>query len=395
MQIMIKLFKLAVINILIILGLLIFANLAVISIYQLTHSKLFSDSQKNKLQNKWRLPNYKNLEWAHKHFEEFAELQSEYVSYIDWRRLPYKGQTINIDEQGIRYTPQSELATEKSPLVVFLGGSSMWGTGSNDANTIPALFAQIARGRYRTVNYGEASYNAFQGYLFLKLQTINGLKPYIVIAYDGVNDADSLMPDRSPFSHPRENQIREVMKGKDRIDEEALSFNYFLLKPLKSFIARYKDHNVTYQTYEIGRENVEQKAKFLLESWMCTKRLAEANRAYFVAVLQPHAGVGKPYLNHLRLDEGNLRSRHLKLDETKLARYKIYYQVVLELLQKPEYKDLYTHVMVPHDAFDIEDYIYIDDCHVSPNGNKIMAEKIYNHINTFIGNKKKPLQIIK
>ena len=53
-------------------------------------------------------------------------------------------------------TPQSEFATAKSPLVVFLGGSTMWGTGVDDANTIPALFAKIAEGRYRAMNLGEA-----------------------------------------------------------------------------------------------------------------------------------------------------------------------------------------------------------------------------------------------
>jgi len=392
---MINIFKIAIINILIILGLLIFANLTVISVYQLTHSGFFYDAQKNKMQNKWRLPNYRNIEWAHKHFEEFAQLQSEYVSYIDWRRLPYQGETINIDEQGIRFTPQSEFADENSPLVAFVGGSSVWGTGSNDTNTIPALFAQIAQGRYRTINLGEASYNAFQGYLFLKLQMFNGLHPSIVVSCDGVNDADSLMPDRSTFSHSRENQIRDVMKGRDRINEETLSFSNFLLRPLKSFIADYKSRHVTYQTYDVSREDVEQKAGFLLESWLSTKKLAEAHGAYFIAVLQPNAGFGKPYLKHLRLNEGSLRSRHLKLDESKLDRYRIYYQVVLELLQTPKYRDLSRHVIFPKDAFDIEDYIYIDDCHVSPNGNKIMAEKIYNYINTVVDIKKKSLQVIK
>jgi hypothetical protein len=170
-------------------------------------------------------------------FIERDELPTEYRSYIDWRRLPYRGQTINIDEQGIRFTPQSELATEKSPLVVFLGGSTMWGTGADDANTIPALFAKIAQGRYRAMNLAEAGYNAFQGYLFLKLQIINGLIPDIVVSYDGVNDALCLNPGLRPFSHQREDQIRTAMRGKDRKHEEALSFSHFFLNPLKSFIS--------------------------------------------------------------------------------------------------------------------------------------------------------------
>jgi len=99
-----------------------------------------------------------------------------------------------------------------------LGGSTMWGTGVNDANTIPALFAKIAQGRYRTINLGESAYNAFQSFLFLKLQIINGLNPDIVVSYDGVNDAYSLKSGQRPFSHQREDQIRTLMKGKDRIN---------------------------------------------------------------------------------------------------------------------------------------------------------------------------------
>jgi hypothetical protein len=191
-QITIKLFKLAIVNILVFLGLLIFLNLTVISIYQLTNFRYFTHTHENKGDDKWQLSNYKNIDWAQNHFKELKELKSEYVSYIGWRWLPYKGRTINIDKQGIRITTQSELTTATSPLVVFLGGSTMWGYGSDDSNTIPALFAQMSHGRYRIINLGEIAYNAFQGYLFLKLQIFNGLSPDMVVSYDGVNDIESI-----------------------------------------------------------------------------------------------------------------------------------------------------------------------------------------------------------
>jgi hypothetical protein len=385
MKIMVKLLKIIIINILVFLGLFIIADLTVISIYQLTHTKLFSDLDKTEENISVQLPNYKNIKWARKHFEECHEFQSEYVSYIGWRGLPYKGQTINVDEQGIRITPQSKFATEKSPLVVFLGGSTMWGVGSDDANTIPALFAQIANGRYRTMNLGELAYNAFQGYLFLRLQMINGLRPDIVVSYDGINDSSNLIPLVRPFSHSRENKIRALMKGQDRNENETLSLGHYLFNPLKSFIAKYKKNNVKYdtdETFEVGRKEAEKRAEVLLESWLCTKELAESHGAYFVAVLQPNPGVGKPYL------------KHLDLSLSIASCYKAYYSLVLKLLQTPEYQELNKHVLVLTDAFDLEEYIYIDCCcHVSPNGNKIIAEKIYNHINKFNDNKKKPLHL--
>ena len=79
---------------------------------------------------------------------------------------------------------------------------------------------------------------------------------------------------------------------------------------------------------------------------------------------------------------------HLTLDPAALTDYKIFYSAVLKLLRTPEYRKLRNHILVLTDAFDSNEYIYIDNCHVSPNGNKIIAEKIYNHINSVIYNKR-------
>ena len=368
-----KLFKIAAVNILIFLGLVIFLNLTVIAIYQLSHLKLSSHAGAH---SDWKLPNYKNIEWARAHFTEWSNLKSEYRSYIGWRRLPYRGQTINIDEKGIRMTPQSEFVTTKSPLVVFLGGSTMWGSGVDDANTIPALFAKIAEGRYRAMNLGEQGYNSLQGYLFLKLQIIDGLSPNIVVCYDGVNDSHILKPGLRPFSHQREDQIREIMKGKDTQKEEILSFSHFFLNPLKYFISQYKDNNSKDKISDISQERINQTAKALLEGWLSTKDLAEKQGADFVAILQPNAAFGKPYL------------RHLKLNEDRFKHYKLLYPEILKLLQTPRYQELSNKVLVLTDVFNLNEPIYIDDCHVSPNGNKIIAQKIYDYISNSIDNRR-------
>jgi lysophospholipase L1-like esterase len=361
----VKLLKLVVINILVLMGLLIVLNFTAILLFQ---GRLFIKHSiiRDNIDKRARLPNYKNIDWASKNFKEEDELQSEYRSYIGWRRLPYKGETININEQGIRNTPQSELATEKSLLVVFLGGSTMWGTGSDDKNTIPALFANIAQGRYRAINLAESGYNAFQGYLFLQLQIIDGLRPNVVVCYGGVNDAPFFQSGQRPFSHSRENQIRAAMKGQDRDREDVLSFSNFFLNPLKSFINIFIVKKKP--KYDFSQERTEQVAKALLESWLLTKDLAEKHGADFIAILQPNAAIGKPYLEYLKLDTDRLKC------------FSHFYPAVLKLLQSPKYQELSNNVIVLTDAFDQKEYIYIDECHVSPNGNKIIAAKIYDHI---------------
>ena len=169
------------------------------------------------------------------------------------------------------------------------------------------------------------------------------------------------------------------MKGKDRKHEEVLSFSHFFLDSLKSCVSPKVKHKK--ETYDLSQERIEQTAKALLESWLSTKDLAEKHGAYFIGVLQPNAAFGKPYLKYLKFNRGLLKHRR--------KYYKVFYPAVLKLLKTPKYQELSNHVIVLTDAFDREEYIYIDDCHVSPNGNKIIAAKIYNHITNSIDNKKK------
>src|SRR5262249_22054556 len=80
---------------------------------------------------------YAKQEWAHQYWREFLQSRkTQYHAYTVWRRAPFKGKTINIDERGIRVTPGSDCSTGSLKVFTF-GGSPMWGTGSPDWGTIP------------------------------------------------------------------------------------------------------------------------------------------------------------------------------------------------------------------------------------------------------------------
>lgn len=333
----------------------------------------------DKSDNLAALPNYENIDWAYKYFQELGEQKAEYRSYIGWRSLAYQGDTININKQGIRITPQSEFASKESPLVVFLGGSTMWGFGADDKNTIPALFSKISDGQFRTLNLGDGAYRAFQGYIFLTMQINEGLKPDIVISYDGYNEGwIGFRSEQEATSHDRESQIRSLMKGQDSLDKHDLSFRDFFLGPITAFITklkltyvyRYKEDKDDFM-YDLSQERTERVARALLDSWMLTKVLAEQNGALFVCVLQPNAAVGHPNLEHLKIDSKSL--------EPYLNQY--LYPMVLKLLQHPDYKELSNYFIDLSGIFEGNERIYIDYYgHVSPNGNKIVAKILYEYL---------------
>ncbi len=138
---------------------------------------------------------YQKSPWIHDYDQElFSSYNTSWRPYRYWRRTPYKGKYINIDEHGIRYTVPGKVkagnASQKLKIFMF-GGSTLWGEGVRDQFTIPSLLAQdlADRGlRTEITNFGEVAYVNTQELIELILQLERGNIPDIIIFYDGYND---------------------------------------------------------------------------------------------------------------------------------------------------------------------------------------------------------------
>jgi len=111
----------------------------------------------------------------------------EFEPYTHWRRKAFAGDYINIDEDGVRFTPKQPKPGAKK--VFVFGGSTTWGTGVADADTIPAMLQKRLGRGYDVTNYGESSYVAAQELNVLLERLARGERPDVVIFYDGVNDS--------------------------------------------------------------------------------------------------------------------------------------------------------------------------------------------------------------
>lgn len=359
------------INLAVLLGLLLVLNIGAIALYQglqawraVTNPEELSDARA-------RLPNYQGLEWAEAHFEELKRAGVEYHSFYGWRRKPFSGSTIIVDERGIRPTPGSASPEHDAPFVVFLGGSTMWGEGANNESTIPAYFVRQAGRPTRVENLGESAYNAFQGYLFLRFKILEGWKPDLVISYDGINNVGGLCRSANRATgHGRELQMRNAMRGLDQVrTPEALTGWYFVL-PLKELLARFikrADPNWVDPYRAVCAEDPDRAqavAKSLLDSWLTTMEMVKGYGGQFVAVLQPAAYLGTPTTDHLALDP------KIKLE------YDAVYGRVYDMLDETRYAELRPHVLDLTDALDGSAYVYIDSGHLSPQGNERIARRL-------------------
>jgi lysophospholipase L1-like esterase len=141
---------------------------------------------------------YADQNWVAQYFDEFdRSAAARWESYVYWRRRPFQGAHINVDESGIRRTISPPRAPSGSPdplKIHMFGGSAMWGTGARDEFTIPSILARDLAGRGLVVeitNFGESGYVSTQEVIALLRQLQGGERPDLVIFLDGANDTFS------------------------------------------------------------------------------------------------------------------------------------------------------------------------------------------------------------
>lgn len=125
--------------------------------------------------------------------------RSRWSPYVHWRRAAFQGRYTTVDSAGYRVTPQ--VATRPvTRQVLFLGGSTMWGSWQRDSMTIPATVLKLLAAKgYEDVggrNLGEAGFVSTQELLELTLALRSGERPRVVVFYDGINDVVASVQNR-------------------------------------------------------------------------------------------------------------------------------------------------------------------------------------------------------
>ena len=198
------------------LGMMLLTPPIVYSFYSLVPTANTENSSKvSKKVSRDSLDLYKGIKWAPIHFKEFSMLPTTYHDYITWRRDDFKGETINIVD-GLRATFEPNNLNSKADNYLFFGGSTTWGTGVNDENTYPSIFAE--RLKTRVTNFGESGYIARQSLAlltnFLVEKSLSDLSGQYIVFYDGVNDViNRCRSEITGLGTVREQQIRQQIQN--------------------------------------------------------------------------------------------------------------------------------------------------------------------------------------
>ncbi len=142
---------------------------------------------------------YGGATWPVDHYHEIESLEERWQPYVYFRPRPFQGKTIRIGPDGLRATWQPTAGwgddVGKKPVkVLMMGGSSLWGFGARDEQTVPSLVARKLHDRGLKVeikNLAQLGYVSTQEMIGLVRELQQGYRPDVVIFYDGVNDTTS------------------------------------------------------------------------------------------------------------------------------------------------------------------------------------------------------------
>jgi lysophospholipase L1-like esterase len=135
---------------------------------------------------------YGGAEWSIPYFDEFnRSVRVDWAPHVGWWQRPLRGSYVTIDERGLRATPGEREAGPDAVRILCFGGSTMMGMGARDDHTIPADLARRLRALGYAVavtNVGQLGHNSTQEAMSLHRLLKEGVRPDIVVFYDGIND---------------------------------------------------------------------------------------------------------------------------------------------------------------------------------------------------------------
>ena len=306
-------------------------------------------------------PNYSAADggWARRHVEELQRKGSLYKSFVGWQTTPMAGETINVEGPYLQRRTENGTASGGRQ-VYFFGGSTMWGMGAPDAGTIPSQFAAITG--LHAENFGEVGWTAHQGLMQLIRLIQAGHRPDLVVFYDGVNDVhQKCRIELTAESHERERQFDLALRRS--LIADSFPHYYAPIERLAQNIRRELVRAVAADEYDChsNAAKADAVAANLIDDWRLAKLLVEAHGGKFVALLQPVAYFSRTRLEHLD---------RWSLQPDKGRQYQAVYPLIqAKLAGSDAFHDLGS-------ALDVGEYVYIDFCHLSPNGNRMVAERI-------------------
>jgi lysophospholipase L1-like esterase len=274
-------------------------------------------------------------------------------------------------------------------LVLFLGGSTVYGGEVPDDMTLPSQFADELKNalpgiQFEVLNAGVYSATSTQELARLKYELEKGLRPHLVISYSGVNDVSEGLYFRDARSS-RMGYTKEAREKAARMQQPppaAANNNYFTRIPqrLKQTTFWRLTETIAYRrnTYiapphlsdpKVLQELAEQTARIYEENLGQMAALAKTYGFRFVSILQPQAYYGE---YRVRSDIENVPKYDGSTPDLGIA-HRLAYPRMRETVRAARLKGI-SSFDLSLSLVDKDIEIFYDFCHLNSSGNRLVAK---------------------
>ncbi|MCR6628739.1 MAG: SGNH/GDSL hydrolase family protein [Magnetospirillum sp.] len=130
--------------------------------------------------------------------------EAVYSPLVEYRLPQRAGRHFTIAADGYRGNGSLQDLGGPGAKVFVFGGSTTFGTGVPDGETLPAYLGEVLRAAGKEVevfNFGAPSYYSSQERIALERLLTNGIRPHVAVFVDGLADFQSCqLPDRTAWS---------------------------------------------------------------------------------------------------------------------------------------------------------------------------------------------------
>jgi|APSaa5957512493_1039668.scaffolds.fasta_scaffold40266_1 lysophospholipase L1-like esterase len=277
-------------------------------------------------------------------------------------------ETINVNSFGFRGDEILKEKSEGTYRIFLVGGSTLFGWGStSDQNTISGFLQKMFNAvdkKVEIINAGVPGANSIREIHYIKNFLLE-FNPDMIIIYDGVNDASNAIINKNDLGKAPENEMKEIQKNFNELIKTYLQM--YRTPFVLNYLIFVGTSSTSYDTNSIS----EMKENWV-NRWTDVCEWSDSKKIKVMVTLQPALGTG---------------NKTLYADEIVIAESKESQMLVKAIneLQFPlnELSNVCFETSDLREVFnEIKSPIFWDNQHMNDLGNKIVAEKLFEIINT-------------
>ncbi|MEA5468839.1 hypothetical protein [Spirulina sp. 06S082] len=299
----------------------------------------------------------------------------QFYPFIGFTWPKHEGKYVNTNQQGERIVVPTSSQEKNKGVIRFFGGSTMWGMGAEDKETIPSLIKQNFPD-YLVFNHGQLAYTSRQSLAKLINLANQSYSLDYVVFLDGVNDPMISCYDVFKSNEKLVNiygfsqQFGQILEQYQQYNQDIFgAFKQTLYGSTLKFLNLLKRRNQN--LWDSSRDlsplclqdpnYADKVANAMIQNWKIAHDIVTSRGGNFIVLLQPMRFVG------------NYRFNQSSPGESYYETFKLMYFL---FQKKLEQENLFWVYDLTHIFDSVESHVYLDYAHLSGEGNKIVVKRI-------------------